>query len=1138
MFSGLRSAFSVGLLGLLLLFLLAVPYFANGQMQWTQRVPAHSLQDFSSVCHHDGLWTAVGDEGLIANSTDGLAWEKVQPITNHDLVRVVHGNGYYVAVGKHGTILTSTDAIIWEHAASGIATDLTDVAFGNGVFVALASLHPNGTVISSNGSPNSWAVQNLPNDPSGVEFPKQLVFAFGKFFAFPRQGGNSFESADGSSWELIVDGAPEFSDIYRVKLLDSTFYACGNNKLATSVDGRVWSITSIGSPIGYGAVMDVTKIGSLTLVLGGTDSLPKSATSEDLDTWTTRQTTARNAVASNGSELVAVGNNGSSVQTTDGIHWSGSGDFATRPMVFDGTQFRSFEKNQLYSSPDAETWTAMPIPFTTSDNSSNQGFYRADSKFLVPTNSSKEYAATDDFLHWTIHPDTLVLRGLAHHDGTFVAIDSGQRLSTSPDAATWTTRLTPSTNIKGLAYGNGRFVAVGGNNTKFFSAWSLDGVVWDSTTETGPALGTALAFGNGRFAALAGTANDPEIRTSTDGITWNVQPLPSGIARLDSLTFTGNRFVASGASGQIAYSTDGITWLDGSAPIEEKLGAALFGNGKWIFPCRSLMQSDDFHTWKATYPQGSEFKAVVYGDEEFVAVGHRLDNIAGGMIWRSPDGIEWQPVHRSQHSLTTVAYGDGLYVAGSDDHLDSVALVSEDGLAWNEVELPIPHHAVIHELTYGNGRFLGLTMYDGILTSTDGVGWSLHPMPSWGTLADVIFANSNFYAVGSGQQGGFVAVSSDGTDWVEHHNAFSQGRDPQHIAHSQGWWVVSDTSGNMFESQDGINWTLTRAASESVPNVDSRYLTELLSVSGLFVGIDFLQLTLSEDRETWSRQLVPAKAPSARALGFGAGTFVLVTQNGEILTSPLENLPVAPELSLEYLGSRTVDLQWNGHPEAVSGYEIEVFNQTSWSLLPVIGPDRTSFTIQDLDPNVSYRFRIRAITPNGSSPPSELEEGPFTTLLPIVEWRRNYLGNTENVGEASNHFDQDGDGSSNIEEYAFCSDPTDPDSRPQWTVQFIDSANGGGETILRAGIMLDTARNDVSLQLKLTSDLKNWNVLMEGTSQGLSKGDSSDTLSDPLDTNPTTSSTPRLVNFERILPAETWPRAFVRFELFELGFAR
>lgn len=90
---------------------------------------------------------------MIANSTDGFDWEKVQPMTTHDLERVLDGNDYYMAVGKYGTILTSTDALIWKSEVSGITTDLSDAAFGNGRSVALASVHHCGTVISSNGSP-------------------------------------------------------------------------------------------------------------------------------------------------------------------------------------------------------------------------------------------------------------------------------------------------------------------------------------------------------------------------------------------------------------------------------------------------------------------------------------------------------------------------------------------------------------------------------------------------------------------------------------------------------------------------------------------------------------------------------------------------------------------------------------------------------------------------------------------------------------------------------------------------------------------------------------------------------------------------------------------------------------------------
>ena len=68
----------------------------------------------------------------------------------NSLFGVTYGNGLFVAVGSDGTILTSPDGVNWTAQASGTGSDLNGVTYGNGLFVAVGgSYHGSGTILTS-----------------------------------------------------------------------------------------------------------------------------------------------------------------------------------------------------------------------------------------------------------------------------------------------------------------------------------------------------------------------------------------------------------------------------------------------------------------------------------------------------------------------------------------------------------------------------------------------------------------------------------------------------------------------------------------------------------------------------------------------------------------------------------------------------------------------------------------------------------------------------------------------------------------------------------------------------------------------------------------------------------------------------
>jgi hypothetical protein len=80
---------------------------------------------------------AVGKDGTILTSPDGVSWTARTSGTSKSLSGVAYGNGTFVAVGGGGAILTSPDGVSWTARTSGTSKGLSGVAYGNGLFVAV-----------------------------------------------------------------------------------------------------------------------------------------------------------------------------------------------------------------------------------------------------------------------------------------------------------------------------------------------------------------------------------------------------------------------------------------------------------------------------------------------------------------------------------------------------------------------------------------------------------------------------------------------------------------------------------------------------------------------------------------------------------------------------------------------------------------------------------------------------------------------------------------------------------------------------------------------------------------------------------------------------------------------------------------
>ena len=108
------------------------------------------------------------------------------------------------------------------------------------------------------------------------------------------------------------------------------------------------------------------------------------------------------------------------------------------------------------------------------------------------------------------------------------------------------------------------------------------------------------------------------------------------------VAYGNNTFVAVAASGQIAYSFDGIAWIAATAPVKT-YSSVVYGNGLWVAVATggtAISTSADGVTWSAgTLPEGADWSDITYGKGKFVTVSQSDSSTAQTAY--STDGTTW-----------------------------------------------------------------------------------------------------------------------------------------------------------------------------------------------------------------------------------------------------------------------------------------------------------------------------------------------------------------------------------------------------------------------------------------------------------------------------------------------------------------
>lgn len=538
---------------------------------------------------------------------------------------------------------------------------------------------------------------------------------------------------------------------------------------------------------------DVAFGNGLHVAVGGDGTI---ATSPDGAAWTLRRTSTAqvvlNGVEFGGGRFVAVGMGTPSLTgaalimtSTDGIAWSTNETVASsiNAQLVDvaygaGTWVvTGFGGTRILSSTDGASWTQRAVPGSNTVGKVAFG----GGRFVAVANNHTVYTSADG-IAWTnvaAAPANAMLSAVAYGAGKFAVVGRDNNFNgaayTSADGTTWS----PANAIAGAGGGVG-FIAVGGHAGGFVAAGgtlvysSADGVSWTARTSALPSAPRQLATTSEGVsgAAFAGnqffvTGSYGSITTSPDGVAW-IRRSTGTVAELGAVLHDGNRFVVSGSGGTILTSPDGSAWTQVTTGSTGDFNKLAFGAGRYVaVGFTGVHHSASLTAW--TTVAGTSFDrwtAVAHGGGRFVAA-----NSATTLGTRSSvDGVTWNPavqIPGAGGNTNGLVYGNGLFVLtmAGFGNTPSKIYTSPDGTAWTQRgAATLPASQGLFSLAFGNGRFVILTGSQTALTSTDGIAWTLHTLPSIPQFTRVRFLGDRFFASAS-TYGSPSYASADGVVW-------------------------------------------------------------------------------------------------------------------------------------------------------------------------------------------------------------------------------------------------------------------------------------------------------------------------------------------------------------------------------------
>jgi hypothetical protein len=246
-------------------------------------------------------------------------------------------------------------------------------------------------------------------------------------------------------------------------------------------------------------------------------------------------------------------------------------------------------------------------------------------------------------------------------NGHFAAVGSfggSNILASTVDGITWQTDKKDAKYVhflRGLGCGAGMFLGLGGDPgavgaSNPFVMTSEDGKAWsDQQPISGKNMLRRVCYGKELFVAVGDRGRRA---ASKDGKNWTDSPDVKAIDTLIDVTFGNNVFVGVGLHGLRMTSEDGITWTNRVLGEEgEHINSVVWTGDRFVAVGQgATYTSRDGFQWQRTPNQDAPLFAI-FGNNIFIGCNWR------GRILKSTDAVFWEQVFQAEHHLESLAFG-------------------------------------------------------------------------------------------------------------------------------------------------------------------------------------------------------------------------------------------------------------------------------------------------------------------------------------------------------------------------------------------------------------------------------------------------------------------------------------------------
>ena len=547
---------------------------------WTSTASG-TTSDLLDVAYNSGTFVAVGTNGTIIYSTNGTVWNTSGAVSYTSINGITYGNGKFVIVTLLGGIYTSANGVTWTAQTSGVSVALNAITYGNSTYVAVGYA---GIVLTSSDA-ITWANQTIGfDDFLGVRYITNSTSAF----IATKANNKAFYSTDAVTWyrslvDSFVNTTTDGSNSYALTSWGDVYKSTGGalNYLSTITSG-VENFTYIYNN-GAGLFIALTASGGIY-------------TSSNATSWTSRTsgvTTGLNGAYYDGTNFVVVGDGGVILTSTPGgiATWTSKTSNTTNNLLAitklsTTTWIAVGASGTVVTAPNINTWTvgssgtAVDLRAITVANlgggtykalavgrngigiSSPNGTVWSSAISNTATNPSGATVSLSD-LNSVIY-QTFTPPGGSSTSYYIITGDHGV-VAISTNGTTWTTRTTQTlADFQGIVYTGTYFFAVGDIGLTYVS--SQDSNTFNVASEyygTNPLSPNIIDITTNGSYNIMGGQYGYLYHSIGQFRFWRKYStvLNSSIAAMNYLN---SKYLSVGSSGQISYSSDGLSWTQQS----------------------------------------------------------------------------------------------------------------------------------------------------------------------------------------------------------------------------------------------------------------------------------------------------------------------------------------------------------------------------------------------------------------------------------------------------------------------------------------------------------------------------------------------------------------------------------------------